>query len=297
MKELDFYKRGDEELVVALGFFDSIHVGHTEIIKRACCLANELNAESAVFTFSNDVASVIGQSDGLILTYDERLKKLSKLNVNAVISTVFTKELSTLSPIEFFNTLTTNYNIKAIVLGRDYRFGYMGSGDVSFMKALCRERNILLEVLDDVEMDGRRVSTTGIKKLLQCGEIRKANLLLGESYSISGRVSAGRQVGRQMGFPTANLLLPPEKAKIKVGVYKTHVILDGKNYNCITNYGARPTFDLSEVLTETYVDGFSGDLYGKSITVYFDEYLRDCVKFAGVEELIKQLQKDLEKIR
>ena len=297
MKIFDLNKRNNVDIVIALGFFDSIHVGHTSIIKKAQELAKDLRACSAVFTFENDIDKVVGGSTGLVLTFEERLKKLSKLSVDSVVSTVFTKEFSKLSPFEFFNLLVENFNVKAIACGRDYRFGYKGSGDVELMKGLCIDRGIHLLVVDDVTLNLTRVSTTQIKEFLLQGNIQKANILLGENYSISGVVTRGRAVGREMGFPTANVLIASEKLKIKNGVYKTRVEIDGKEYKCITNYGARPTFNLEEVLTETYIDGFKGDLYDKNITIYFDEYIRECVKFDSVEQLILQLQKDVEKIR
>lgn len=297
MKTIDFFKGDNSKIVVALGFFDSIHVGHATIINKAKEIAKTHMVDCAVFTFANDIDSLFGESNGLVLTYDERIEKLSKLSVNTVISTIFTNEFSKISAAEFFNVLTNNFQVKAVVCGKDYRFGHKGLGDVNLLKDLCEDKGICLSIVDDVSYCGKRVSTTNIKELLFDGRIEEANELLGESYSISGEVAHGRAVGSQMGFPTANVIIPSEKAKIKVGVYKTHVVLDGKEYKCITNYGARPTFNLSDVLTETYIDGFNGDLYGKKITVYFDSFIRECKKFNGIEELTNQLKLDLEKIR
>ena len=297
MKILDYNKSNDAEVVITLGFFDSIHLGHIELIKKAQEVSKELDASSAVFTFTNDIDKVLGFDGGLVLTYDERLKKLSKLSVEYVISAIFTKEFSELNPEEFFAKLITSVKVKSIVCGEDYRFGCKGLGDVKLLRKLCDKAKIPLFVLSDVTSKSKRISTTRIKELLSCGDIEEANYLLGDNYLISGVVCKGRQVGRQMGFPTANILISSEKFAIKTGVYKTHVILNGNVYNCITNYGGRPTFNLRDVLVETYIDGFEGDLYGKEITVYFDEYMRQCVKFDSVEDLTMQLQKDLEKIR
>ena len=297
MRTLDFYNGDRTETVVALGFFDSIHVGHQAIINKAKEVAKNLNVDCAVFTFKNDIDSLIKDTNGLVFTYEERLKKLSKLSVDSVISTVFTKEFSNLLAKEFFNALTSNFKVKAIVCGKDYRFGYKGEGDVDFLQMICKDKGVVLYIVDDFAINEKRVSTTYIKELLLNGEIKVANELLGESYFLSGEVEHGREVGRVMGFPTANVIIDKDKAKIKAGVYKTHVVIEDKKYNCITNYGSRPTFDLNEVLTETYIDGYKGDLYGKNLTIFFDEYLRECVKFNSIDELTAQLQKDLEKIR
>jgi riboflavin kinase/FMN adenylyltransferase len=177
MKTIDFFKGDNKEIVVALGFFDSIHIGHTEIIKKAQQVANQLCVDSAVFTFENDIDCFFGLSSGLVLTYQERLEKLSKLSVNTVISTVFTKEFSGMSASEFFSRLTKNFKVKAIVCGVDYRFGNRGLGDVDLLKNLCQEKAISLYVLSDVTNGGRRVSTTSIKQLLLDGELQLANQL------------------------------------------------------------------------------------------------------------------------
>ena len=297
MRTLDFYNGDSTETVVALGFFDSIHVGHQAIINKAKHVAENLNVGCAVFTFKNDIDSLIKDTNGLVFTYEERLKKLSKLSVDSVISTIFTKEFSSLLATEFFNALTSNFKVKAIVCGKDYRFGYKGEGDVDFLQTICKDKGVLLYIVEDFAINEKRVSTTYIKELLLNGQIKAANELLGGSYFLSGEVEHGREVGRGMGFPTANVTIDKDKAKIKSGVYKTHVAIEGKTYNCITNYGSRPTFDLNEVLTETYIDGYKGDLYGKNLTIFFDEYLRECFKFNSIDELTAQLQKDLEKIR
>lgn len=297
MKIFDFEKGSKAPTVIALGFFDCIHLGHKALILKAQDIAKSKGCEEAVFTFQNDINEVISTTSGVILTYEDRLKKLEKLSVKSVISCFFTKELAGVLAKDFFNLLAKRFLVKAIVCGKDYRFGFKGEGNVELLKTLCKKNGIELYAIDDVEIDGERVSSTKIKSLLIDGNVSKANLLLGDSYFLTGTVSHGREVGRKMGFPTANVIIPSEKVKIKNGVYKTHVEIDGKAYKCITNYGGRPTFDLDEVLTETYIYGFDGDLYGREITIYFDEYLRDLVKFECVEQLTSQLQKDLEEIK
>lgn len=299
MKIFDFNEKYQERepKVIALGFFDSVHIGHIALIEKAKEVAKQKAFESAVFTFKNDLSKVVKDSNGLIFTYYERLKKLENLHIQSVIFANFTKEFSNLSPEEFIKILSEEFSIKAIVCGVDYKFGKGGLGNVDLLKCICKKYGVEVFVQEEIKSGKERVSTSKIKNLLCSGTIKEANSLLGSPYFIIGKVVKDRQVGKVLGFPTANVKIDGEKAPLKIGVYKTSVILDGKKYSCITNYGARPTFSLDEVLTETYIDGFSGDLYGKEITVYFEEYLRDCVKFDSVDELIKQLEKDLEKIR
>ena len=137
-----------------------------------------------------------------------------------------------------------------------------------------------------------RISTTLVKSLLKEGKIAEANEILGEPYFMDGVVVEGRQVGRTLGFPTANTEPDKGKFRIKDGVYKTLVVADGKEYEGITNYGARPTFGLTSVTVETYLKNFDGNLYGRKITVKFLAYIRDIVKFSDKNELVKQLQED-----
>ena len=156
---------------------------------------------------------------------------------------------------------------------------------------------VRVEILPLVEKNGEKVSSRSIKSLLQSGRVEEANELLQESYFVCGEVIADRQVGRTIGFPTANVLYPKEKFPIKTGVYETRVTLNGVTYKGITNYGARPTFGDEKTLTETYLDGFDGDLYGKIIKVEFVRFLRPIQKFNGAEALKAQLQKDIDCVR
>ncbi|MBQ7373573.1 MAG: riboflavin biosynthesis protein RibF [Clostridia bacterium] len=297
MINFDFFKGSNNRIVLALGFFDCIHLGHLQLLEKTKLVAKSLGVYDCVFTFKNDLSTVVRGKNGLVCTFDERREKLEKIKINSMISTVFTKEFSNLLAEDFLKILFDNFLISAIVCGKDYRFGKDGLGDVNLLKKFCDEKGISLFVEDDALYNGEKISTTLIKKLLLNGDLKTANHLLNSPYQISGEVIKDRQVGRKLGFPTANVLIQEEKSPLKIGVYKTFVIIDGVRYNCITNYGARPTFLLEKVLTETYIDGFCGDLYGKNLTVYFTDFIRDCVKFESENQLISQLKEDLEKIR
>ena len=170
-------------------------------------------------------------------------------------------------------------------------------GKVDDLKDFCFLKGIKVDVVSQVIFGGEKVSTSLIKEKLASGQIEQANELLTLPYFITGEVKRDRQVGRKLGFPTANISLNAQKTPLKLGVYHTAVEIDGKRYNCITNFGARPTFGLNEVLTETYIDGFDGDLYGKTLSVYFKKFLRELIKFNSADELIAQLKKDLGNIK
>ena len=297
MKIFDFYNKEQTPFVLALGFFDSLHIGHCEIIANCKLLAKKLNASDVVFTFENDVASVFKKSSGLVYTFEERLQKFKKLQVDSLISTRFTKEFSQIEPLDFLKILINNFNVLGIVCGSDYTFGKDGEGTISTLVEFCKLNKIELQIINQVKMGEEKVSTSLIKEKLSLGKIEDANKLLGMPYFISGEVKKDRQVGRSLGFPTANVNLNSQKLPIKLGVYKTFVEIDGKIYKCITNFGARPTFDLADVLTETYIDGFCGDLYGKTLTIYFESFLRDLIKFNSADDLKLQLEKDLGTIK
>ena len=146
-------------------------------------------------------------------------------------------------------------------------------------------------------MGGEKISSGKIKAFLGDGKVENANVLLGEEFFLCGKVEKDRQIGRTIGFPTANIPYPQDKFPLKTGVYETNVTVDNKTYKGITNYGARPTFDNERVVTETYLDGFSGDLYGKELTVHFVRFLRGVTKFESVDALKKQLEKDINRVR
>ena len=288
METIKYGERNEEKIILLLGFFDCLHKGHLELIKKAKELRDVKHCKIALFTFKNDDFS----KNGTILCYSERIEKAERFGVDIIVSALFDEEFKNTSYKDFFSVLSKTLNIDSVICGFDYRFGKNADGNAEILRALCDEKNIPVYVIAKTEANGKKISTTRIKSLLECGKIREANELLGEPYSITGKVVKGRQVGREIGFPTANINVLKHKFRIKCGVYKTHVFIDGVWYGAITNYGARPTFDLDFVLTETFIKDFSADLYGKVITVFFDDYIRDIEKFYDIDKLKEQLEKD-----
>lgn len=294
MKIYDFYEKYDEDFVVIAGFFDCIHSGHLELIMRGKSLAEKLNATAALFTFSNDPSTAFGSGKGLVLTFDERLVKIEKHCINAVITCDFTRNFAKISCEEFLKTLCTDFHIKGIVCGYDYTFGYGACGNADYLKTFCSVKGIALDVVDEIALRNKKISTTLVKELLSKGEVKAANKLLVDPYFIRGTVVEGRKDGRKIGFPTANLLLQSDKFRIKRGVYKTRVIVDGREYKAITNYGTQPTFNSYDTVIESHLKDFDEDIYGKTVIVIFDDYIRDISKFFSVDELKRQLEKDME---
>ena len=265
-----------------LGGFDGLHAGHRLLLSRA--------KESG---FPVGVMTIIGCKEESVFTFREREEIFKNAGVDFVFELPF-EEIKDMSPETFLQKLTDEFNPKLFVCGEDFRFGAKAKGTPEMIK---QGTHVRVEVLPLLEMDGEKVSSRQIKSLLSQGEIEKANQMLSSPFFLMGEVVKDRQIGRTMDFPTANIAYPIGKFPLKKGVYETRVSWNGKTYKGITNYGSRPTFENEKITTETYLDGFDGDLYGKILTVQFIKYLRDVKKFNSVEDLKEQLQKDIRRVR
>ena len=284
-----------DSLVVALGFFDCLHVGHIKLIERAKLLAFKNSAKCAVFTFCNDPFEVLRcVKKEQILNFEERVKKLNFLRVEYCLKTTFDSEFSKLSPEEYLDKLLDNTSIKGIVVGDDYTFGRGGKGDVELLKSKCLEKNIQLEVVPFAMDNGEKISSSKIRSLLLDGDIELANKYLGQPYFIDGEVVHGMKRGRNIGFATANLTYPSDKLKIKSGVYYTKVFINGVWLKAVTNVGDRPTFDEKDYNIESHILFYKDDLYGKKITISFLQRIRDIQKFTAKEELAERISLDVE---
>lgn len=270
-------------VAMMLGGFDGLHIGH----RRLLSCAKESGLPVGLMTI------VGGKEVDNLFTFTEREEIFRLAGADFVFELPF-EEIKGLSPQAFLHLLEEEFSPKLFVCGEDFRFGAKAVGTPKMIK---ESTHVCVEVVSLVEIDGEKVSSTTIKTLLEKGRVEKANELLTHNFFLMGKVFADRKIGRTIGFPTANIRYPEGKFPLKIGVYETRVCIDGCVYKGITNYGARPTFDENTVLTETYLDGFSGDLYGKDLKVEFVRYLRDIEKFDGVDALKQQLTKDIERVR
>lgn len=265
-----------------LGGFDGLHVGHRRLL---ACAKNS--------GFPVGIMTIVGGKEDGLFTFAEREAIFKKNGVDFVFELPFS-EIKDLSPDEFIRLLEKEFSPKLFVCGEDFRFGAKAIGTPETLKKVGQ---VCVEVIPLVEIDGEKVSSRYIKTLIGAGEMERANALLGERFFLIGEVKKDRQIGRTIGFPTANIAYPQGKCALKQGVYETRVEVDGKMYKGITNYGARPTFADESVWTETYLDGFEGDLYGRILKIEFARYLREIRKFDGVEDLKTQLIKDIRTVR
>lgn len=259
-----------------------MHVGHRKLLSRA-----------KEFSLPVGVTSIVGGKGKSLFTEKERERVFSGLGIDFVFSLSFEK-IRELSPEAFIGLLEEEFSPSVFVCGEDFRFGFQAAGTPETLK---REGQVRVEVVELLEINGGKVSASRIKTHLSAGEVEEANVLLGETFFLEGEVFPDRRIGRTIGFPTANIAYPKEKFPLKKGVYQTEITVNGVSYQGITNYGARPTFDDETVCTETYIDGFSGDLYGKRLKINFLRFLREIKKFDGVDGLKEQLQADIRRIR
>lgn len=280
--------------LLVLGCFDAIHSGHRELIKKAKLQAKINGLDLGIMMFRD------GKGGKLVYTFDERLKIVETLGVKFVLAIDFNEEFMATAPLDFLATIENYINVKAYMSGKDFRFGAKAKGKASTLKSYAEddENGVWYMSVKDVLCDGEKVSTTLIKSCLDDGDVGKADKLLGSDFNVTGEVvhGAGRG-GVKVGFPTVNIAYPEDKYPVKSGVYKVYSIIDGNKYYGIANYGTCPTFGDDRVALEVYFDGFSGDLYGAVLTIYFVEYIRDIACFASVEELSAQLERDIAFIR
>lgn len=283
----------NKKTVIALGYFDGAHKGHKKVINKAVDIAKEKGINAVAFTFSGNLrAFITGTSDKQLFSLKDRKKELLSLGVNEIYFAPVTKEFLEMDRQEFLDYLNEKYDIDCYVSGEDFTFGYKGKGNVTYLKEYAENKNQSVETIKILTLNGEKVSTTAIKNCLSNGDIKKANSLLGYNYYVSGIVERGRSVGKTLGFPTANLILSREIFSLLDGVYAGIVEVDGKTYRAVINYGARPTYNLTEKLVEAHLIDFGGDLYGKEITVQFTNKIRDIKKFRSERALKRELKKN-----
>jgi len=286
----------NQTIVIALGFFDCIHLGHKFLADTACASAHMKNAESALFTFSNDM-SALPDYERQIYDFKERTEAISNLGIENIVYTAFDREFCSIEPEKFLKLLTENLNVCGIVVGQDYTFGKNAAGDVEFLKHYCLRNNIDLTVKPFLLENGRKISTRYLKEYVKAGDVVSMNRLLSEPYFMLGTVEHARHVGKKLGFPTANITVNECRMPLSDGIYATRLHVDDEVYDCMTNVGAKPTFDVSNASIETYIFDFDGNLYGKEVKLAFYARTREVTKFSSPNELINQLKYDENNIR
>ncbi|MBQ3529908.1 MAG: bifunctional riboflavin kinase/FAD synthetase [Oscillospiraceae bacterium] len=283
----------EQKTIYALGFFDGVHLGHQALLKQCRELAAKHGCNAGVVTFtSHPDGLVLGQSPALLNTSDDRARLLYAYGVDAVKEIPFDRELMSTHWSAFLNSLVA-IGAAGFVCGDDFRFGAGGLGTPKKLAAYCNKRNLPYAVVPEQVMDGERISSTRIRELLEEGKPEKAGQMLGHPHILTGEVLAGKQLGRTIGIPTANLIFPEGVIVPKFGVYACKVGFNGKAYSAVTNIGTRPTVNGEGITAEAHILDFEGDLYGKEITVAFCKFLRPEQKFANLDALKAQIAEDI----
>lgn len=288
-------------VVVVLGNFDGVHLGHRVVIRSAVEKGKELGAKVVAATFDPHPRAVLkpGSEPELLSTLDFRRELLVRAGVDDVRTIRFDRELSLKSPEEFVEeVLVGRLGAKVVVVGENFRFGHRAAGDVKDLGRLMRKHGgEVLPVALRLSEGEQGISSTRIRNLISFGEVREAEKLLGRSYTLRGEVVEGDRRGKQIGFPTANVLHDPSVVVPARGVYAGFVDVGGERYAACTNIGVAPTFDRRESKVEAHLLDFDGDLYGKVVDVGFTQRIREEKKFSGIEELKGQIGRDVEEAR
>lgn len=287
-----------ERTIYALGFFDGVHLGHQMLLAACQHLAEQHNCQTGVVTFtSHPDALVSGNAPALLNTSEDRRLLLTAYGVDAVLELTFNEKLMT-TPWSAFLTWLIDQGAAGFVCGEDFRFGAKGEGSAEKLAAFCEEQKLPYIVVKEQVVDGEKISSTRIRALLEQGQIEQANRLLGHFHFFTGRVVTGQQLGRTIGFPTANLAFPEGLLIPKFGVYACQVSIDDEqDYAAVANIGIRPTVNGTEPLMELHLLDFEGDLYGKELLVTLHAFLRPEQKFHSLDELQAEIQKNVQQTR
>ena len=290
------------ERVIALGFFDGVHLGHGALLRRAAEEAKKRGCESAVFTFDRPPKEVItGIPCPLINSPEDRAELVKRLyGIDEMIMVPFDDEMRT-TPWDRFVTdiLVGRYGAVHLVAGHDHHFGHKNQGSPELLREKCAELGLGCDIIPAVTIGGVTVSSTHIRKLLEEGDVETARAFLGHPHVLTQTVGHGRQLGRTIGIPTANLVAPPHVLLPRRGVYAAKITLpDGRAFGGVTNVGVRPTVNNGQDVTvEPWILDFDGDLYGQAIRVEFYRRLRDERKFDSLAALRSQIETDAVKTR
>jgi len=287
--------------VIALGFFDGVHLGHGALLRQAAELADELQMCSAALTFDSHPKALVGSRQvQLINTPEDREWLMKELyGLDEVIVLPFDRSMMEL-PWDRFVTeiLAERFGAAHLVAGHDYRFGHKGQGDPRRLQELCARLSMGCTIVERVELEGVTVSSTHIRGLIEGGELETAARFLGHPHVLSGTVVPGKQLGRTIGIPTANLMIPDRVIVPAYGVYATRVVTAQGAWPAVTNVGVRPTVDDGEGVTvEPWILDFEGDLYGQTVRVEFYRRLRGEQKFDSLDALKQEILRNAEQTR
>ena len=292
---------GGKKVCLAIGVFDGVHLGHQQIIRQTISDARQHESLALVVTFDRHPSAIVApdHQPSLIFTLPQKLRTLAALGADATLVFPFNKEFSRQTGADFIHLLARDLGqIQSICVGANFVFGYKRSGNVELLKKLGERLKFNVHGLAAVALDGMVVSSTRIREYIRVGDLDSASQMLGRPYAVCGRVVEGDRLGRQLGFPTANLdttglILPPN------GVYSGLTCLDKTIYRVALNIGHRPTLNspAPALRVEAHLLDFTGNLYGQELEITVGSRLREEKKFASPAQLKEQISRDIQSIR
>ena len=289
---------GSRKVCVAIGMFDGVHLGHQQVIRQTIEDARQHEGIAVAITFDCHPNSVVAPERNPLLIYSlsQRLRVIESLGIDVALSIHFDQAFSEISGEQFIRALAGDFrNLHSLCVGSAFAFGHRRSGNVELLKRLGKELHFMVHGLASVSLDGKVVSSTRIREAIRDGNLDAASQMLGRTYALAGRVIRGDQLGRQLGFPTANLefaglVVPPN------GVYAAHALVEGRQHRAVVNIGLRPTLQnpARQLQIEIHLLDFSGDLYDQELGIAFVGKLRGEHRFPSLEALRKQIERDIE---
>ena len=290
----------NQRSVVTIGSFDGVHLGHQAILQQVKATAAMLGLPSVVMTFEPQPQEYFSgeKAPARLMRLREKIDALLEFGIDRVVCLQFNRVLRNLTASEFIQqVLIDGLSIKHLIVGDDFRFGCDRSGDFRMLAEFGKNCDFDVQDTKTLEIDNERISSTRVREFLQQADFGRASQLLGRPFSIKGRVVYGQQVGRKLGFPTANVQLNRYSAPL-TGVYAVLVDIDGMSYQGAANVGIRPTVgDLVKPILEVHLFDFSDDLYGQRIEVEFMHQIRDEAKFTTLDKLVETIRQDVKQIR
>jgi riboflavin kinase/FMN adenylyltransferase len=283
---------------LTIGAFDGVHLGHQKILSDLTAGAHANNAPAVVLTFYPHPAEVLRgpRNNFYLMTPEAKAQQLELMGVDILITQPFSMEFSTTSARDFVTQLKDRLGLDQLWVGHDFALGHNREGDFATLQKFGAEMGFAVHPVSAVEFDGEPVSSSRIRSKLAAGDVNAAARLLGRPYSLAGEVTGGAKRGRSIGIPTANLALWEKRAVPASGVYVTWATLDDKRYGSVTNIGVRPTFEdklLAPVVEAHLLDYDDDEFYGQTLRLDFISRLRGEQRFAGVDELVAQIHRDI----
>jgi len=294
---------GDAErpyTVATIGNFDGHHVGHRTLLQAVVHAARQAHGTAVVLTFDPHPGKILTPDVDLrfLTSPEEKLARFEQAGIDEVVLLEFSEAFAKLSPEAFAeDVLIRGLHIKEIFVGQHFAFGHKRAGKITDLVALGGRFGFLVHPVYPVMVEGGVVSSTRIRQLVQAGDVSRAAILLGRQYAISGVVCQGAQRGQTLGWPTANLRLPPDRVVPPDGVYATVTVLNQQRYDSVAYIGTRPTFDAGERLLEAYLLDGTRELYGQAIAIEFVQHVRGDIQFDGGDTLSRQIARDVESAR